>query len=490
MENLIPLFVAIPLGVAFVIPMVSRKVRWFPDVFGNITMLCLLIMAVATRGQQTIYHMGGWNTPIGIDLRLDGLTTLMLITINAIGLAATLFSVQYMRLYTSKLRYYSLFLFMVAGMNGVVLTGDLFNLFVFMEIAAISSYALVGFGCEHEELEASFKYMVLGTVASALILIGIAFTYALTGTLNMAHIATRLATTPVKTPHIFTLALFICGFGLKAALVPFHAWLPDAHPSAPAPISAMLSGVVIKAIGVYVLARLLFNVFGITPGRLLILRWLGALSMVVGVLMAIGQWDMKRLFAYHSISQIGYVVLGLGIGTPLGIVGGLYHLINHSVFKSLLFLNAGAVEYATGTRDLKKLGGLHKKMPVTGTTSLVASMSIAGIPPLNGFWSKLIIVIACVQAGYYGMGVWAIFVSLITLASFLKVQRYAFFGAPKAALAKVRSAPALMATAMILLALLCVAMAFLVVTGFETPLIVRPAADALMHGVFALIGAE
>ncbi|MCK5526717.1 MAG: monovalent cation/H+ antiporter subunit D, partial [Candidatus Latescibacteria bacterium] len=139
MENLIPLFVAIPLGVAFVIPMVSRKVRWFPDVFGNLTMLCLLMMAVATRGQQTIYHMGGWNTPIGIDLRLDGLTTLMLITINAIGLAATLFSVQYMRLYTSKLRYYSLFLFMVAGMNGVVLTGDLFNLFVFMEIAAISS---------------------------------------------------------------------------------------------------------------------------------------------------------------------------------------------------------------------------------------------------------------------------------------------------------------------------------------------------------------
>ena len=484
MESLIPLFVAIPLGVAFVIPMVSRKVRWFPDVLGNLAMLCLVAMAFVTLGQKPMYyHMGSWKPPIGIDLRLDGLTALMLITINVIGLAATLFSVEYMRLYTSKLRYYSLFLFMIAGMNGVVLTGDMFNLFVFMEIAAIASYALVGFGCEHEELEASFKYMVLGSVASSLILIGIAFTYALTGTLNMAHIAAKLATAPMNAPHIFALALFICGFGLKAALVPFHAWLPDAHPSAPAPISAMLSGVVIKAIGVYVLARLLFNVFGITPERLLVLRWLGALSMVVGVLLAIGQWDMKRLFAYHSISQIGYVVLGLGIGTPLGVVGGLYHLINHSVFKSLLFLNAGAVEYATGTRDLKKLGGLNKKMPVTGTTSLVASMAIAGIPPLNGFWSKLIIVIACVQAGAYGMAGWAIFVSMITLASFLKVQRYAFFGSVKAALAKVRRAPALMATAMILLALLCMAMAFLVVSGFETPLIVRPAADALLNGV-------
>lgn len=485
-NNLIPLFIAVPLGVAFIIPMVARKVRWIPDLFGNLTMLCLMLLSFLTIGKEGIYHMGDWQTPIGIDLRLDGLATLLLISISVVGFAATLFSVQYMQKYTSKGRYYSLFLFMVAGMNGVVLTGDLFNLYVFMEIAAISSYALVGFGCDHEELEASFKYMVLGSLASTFVLIGVAFVYGMTGSLNMAQIATRIQASGMNPPLVFALALFICGFGLKAALVPFHAWLPDAHPSAPAPVSAMLSGVVIKAIGVYVLARLLFNVFGITPGLLFILRMLGVVSMVVGVLLAIGQWDMKRLFAYHSISQIGYVILGLGIGTPLGIIGGLFHLMNHSIFKSLLFLNSGAVVYSTGTRDLKNLGGLHESMPVTGGTSMVASMSIAGVPPFNGFWSKLIIVIACVQAGLYWLALVAIFVSLITLASFLKVQKYAFFEAAKASLDEIKRAPALMAVSMIFLAVLCLATSLLVISGFEAPLLIKPAQEALTKGIFTL----
>jgi len=486
MGSLIPWFVALPLGMAFFIPMVSRRYTWVPDVVGNLTMLVLLILSVATIGNPDLFHMGAWPTPLGIDLRLDGLATLLLIAVNFIGFCATLFSVQYMEMYTSKFRYYSLFLFMVAGMNGVVLTGDMFNLFVFMEIAAISSYALVGFGCEHEELEASFKYAVLGSVASTLILVGIAIVYAMTGSLNMAQIATKIAASGFTMPLVFALALFICGFGLKAALVPFHAWLPDAHPSAPAPISAMLSGVVIKAIGVYVIVRLLFNVFGITDNLLFILRWLGAISMVVGVLLAVGQWDMKRLFAYHSISQIGYVVLGIGIGTPLGIAGGLFHLVNHSVFKSLLFLNAGSVEYASGTRQLKKLGGMNRKLPVTSATSMIASMSIAGIPPFNGFWSKLIIVLACVQAGYYGMAVWAVFVSLITLASFLKVQKYAFFDAVKGAFSGVMKEPFFMSIAMILLALCCIAMSLFVITGLKEPLLIEPAVKALTQGVFVL----
>ncbi|MBN1270147.1 MAG: monovalent cation/H+ antiporter subunit D family protein [Kiritimatiellae bacterium] len=483
MSSLIPLFVAIPLGMAFFIPMVSRRAPWAPDALGNLTMLCLTVLSFLTIGTTGIYSMGGWPARLGIDLRLDGLTTLLLIAVNGIGLAATIFSIEYMKMYTSKFRYYSLFLFMVAGMNGCVLTADLFNLFVFMEITSIASYALVAFGCEHEELEASFKYMVLGSVASTFVLLGVAFLYAVTGTLNMAQAATRLAAAGPNLPVLFALSLFICGFGLKAALVPFHAWLPDAHPSAPAPISAMLSGVVIKAVGVYVIARLLFNVFGINENLLLILRWLGAVSMVVGVLLAVGQWDMKRLFAYHSISQIGYVVLGLGVGTPLGIVGGLFHLVNHSVFKSLLFLNAGSVEYATGTRDLKRLGGLSRQMPVTGVTSMIASMSIAGIPPFNGFWSKLIIIVACVQAGFYGMAAWAVFVSLMTLASFLKVQKYAFFEAAKGALGEIRRIPAAMAVAMLVLAFCCLAMSFLVVTGLDEPLLIAPAARALMGGV-------
>lgn len=455
-----------------------------PDLLGNLTLACLAVMAFLTIGETGIYHMGAWKTPLGIDLRLDGLATLMLITINVIGLVATIFSVQYMTRYTSKLRYYSLFLFMVAGMNGVVLTGDMFNLYVFMEIAAISSYALVAFGCEHEELEASFKYAVLGSVASAFILIGVALIYGITGTLNMAQIAAKVSQMDTNRPLTLALGFFLCGFGLKAALVPFHAWLPDAHPSAPAPVSAMLSGVVIKALGIYVLARLLFNVFGVTDNLLMIVRWLGLLSMVLGVFLAIGQWDMKRLFAYHSISQIGYVAIGLGLGTPLGIVGGLFHMMNHSVFKSLLFLNAGAVEYATGTRDLKKLGGLNKNMPVTANTSLVASMSIAGVPPLNGFWSKLIIVLACVESGHYWLALAAVFVSLMTLASFLKVQKYAFFESAHSTLKKVLEVPILMRIAMLILAVLCVVMSFLVLTGLQTPLLIDEASKVLTAGVF------
>ena len=491
MTNAMPLFVAIPLGVAFFIPMIARKVKWAPDLLGNAALSLLCGMAFATIGQSGSYHMGNWTTPVGfktplgIDLRLDGLSSLMLVAVNLIGLAATIFSVDYMKRYTAKSRYYSLFLLMVAGMNGVVLTGDLFNLFVFMEVAAISSYALVAFGCEHDELEASFKYAVLGSVASSFILIGIALLYGLTGTLNMAHAATNLARGDGGRSVVLALGFFVCGFGLKAALVPFHAWLPDAHPSAPAPVSAMLSGVVIKALGVYVIARLVFNLFGPSDSLLRIVRWLGVVSMVVGVFLAIGQWDMKRLFAYHSISQIGYVALALGIGTPLGIVGGLFHMANHSVFKSLLFLNAGSVEYASGTRNLKRLGGLNQRMPVTANTSLVASMSIAGIPPFNGFWSKLIIVMACIEGGHPWLALAAVLVSLMTLASFLKVQRYAFFESARAALSQVREVPLLMRCSMLLLAALCLILSAVVITGLRSPLLIGPAAESLAE-VFSL----
>ncbi len=483
---LIPLFIAIPLAVAFLLPLVPRGRPVLSDCLANATMAGLMILAFASVGEESVYHMGAWPTPIGIDLRLDPLASLLLMAVNLVGLAAAIYSVDYMRRYTDKPRYYSLFLFLVAGMNGVILAGDLFNLYVLMEIAAVASYALVAFGCEHEELEASFKYAVLGALASTFILIAVALVYGVTGTLNMAHIASRVSDSGLDPSLLFAIALFLCGFGLKAALVPFHAWLPDAHPSAPAPVSAMLSGVLIKAIGIYVLARLIYNVFGADEGVLGLLRWLGVISMVVGGLLATGQWDMKRLFAYSSISQVGYIVLGLGLGTPLGLVGALYHLVNHSLFKSLLFLNAGAVEYATGSRNLRQLGGLNRVIPITGVTSLLASMSIAGIPPLNGFWSKLIIILACVQSGFYGFAAAAVAMSIVTLAYQLKVQRYAFFAAASPVSAPFQGEPRLMAGAMLVLAIGCVALSLLVVSGLNSPILVGPAANALLGGLLSL----
>ena len=488
LQTLIPLFIALPLTVSVLIQLLARRRAVLAGWMACLAMLAMMLMSLATIGQaaggEVIYNMGGWKTPIGIDLRMDSLTTLLVVTINTIALAVVLYAVDYMRQFTARPRFYSLFLLMVTGMNGVVMTGDLFNLYVFLEIAAIASYSLVAFGCEQEELEASFKYIVLGSVSSSLILIALALMYGVTGALNMAQVSGRVAEAGMDAPLMLAFGLFICGFAFKAALVPFHAWLPDAHPAAPAPVSALLSGVLIKAIGVYVLARLIFNVFGAEPYVLNLMCWLGVLSMVVGGLMAVGQQDIKRMFAYSSISQVGFMVLGLGLATPLGLVGALFHLVNHSVFKSLLFLNAGTVEYCTGTRRLDQLGGLNKALPVTGATSLVGSMSIAGIPPFNGFWSKLIIILACVEAGRFGFALTAVLISIVTLGYQLKVQRGAFFAALPGALGTPRREPRLMALSMVLLAAGCIALSFAVITGFADPWLVGDAQDVLSSGTF------
>jgi multicomponent Na+:H+ antiporter subunit D len=486
--DMIPYFIALPLTVSVLIQLLARRRDALAAGLAGLCMLALALMSLAAAlsgaGGEVVYNMGGWATPIGIDLRLDGLAALLLLTVNTVALAVALYAADYMHTFTARPRFYSLFLLMVTGMNGVVMTGDLFNLYVFLEISAIASYALVAFGCEREELEASFKYIVLGSVSSSLILIALALMYGVTGALNMAQVSARVAAGGMDAPLTLAFALFICGFAFKAALVPFHAWLPDAHPAAPAPVSALLSGVLIKAVGIYVLARLVFNVFGPVAGVLELLCWLGLASMVVGALAALGQNDIKRMFAYSSISQAGFIVLGFGLATPLGLVGALYHLVNHALFKSLLFLNAGAVEHCTGTRKLSELGGLNRALPVTGATSLVGSMSIAGIPPFNGFWSKLIIILACVEAGRYGFAVVAVAVSIVTLAYQLKVQHRAFFAALPEALGAVKREPRRMALAMILLAVGCVALSFAVITGLGDPLLIGDAQAVLSAGTF------
>jgi multicomponent Na+:H+ antiporter subunit D len=447
----------------------------------------------------SIYWAGNYGptTPIlGVCLVADGLSRLLLVVVNVVAFLVLLFSGDYMSRYTSRGLYYSLFFLMLAGMNGVVLTGDLFNLYVFIEVASIASYALVAFGCETEELEASFKYLVLGSLSSTIIVFGVAILYGVTGTLNMAQVAQVLAAKPSMPPAaLLGLGFFLSGFALKAAMVPFHAWLPDAHPSAPAPISAMLSGVLIKAIGVYVLFRLVFNVFGPSIGIAHVLMALGAVSMVVGVFLAVGQWDFKRLLAYHSISQMGYVVLAVGVGAEvlankgpssvanLAIFGGLFHMVNHAAFKSLLFLTSGAIEYATGTRQLKELGGLAGKMPVTSLCTRVASLSIAGVPPFNGFWSKLIIIIAVVQSGHWVLAALTVLVSFMTLMSFVKVQRYALHGKTSERTASAKEVPAGMTVPMVVLAVLCVVLG--VGACFYAPakeMIFDPAQDAMTQG--------
>jgi len=306
-------------------------------------------------------------------------------------------------------------------------------------------------------------------------------------------VSSILSTAQQDSYLLFTQIIFIAGFGLKAALMPFHAWLPDAHSSAPSPISAMLSGVLIKAIGIYSIIRLFFNMFPLSTEISTIIIILGTVSMVLGVFLAVGQWDIKRLLAYHSISQMGYVVLGVGIGmmilvnggnqsvAALSIAGGLFHLINHAVFKGLLFLNAGAIEYETGTRDLKEMGGLSEYMPVTYSTSLGASMAISGIPPFNGFFSKLVIILAAIKGKFYFLAVLAILVSIITLASFLKFQKFSFFNKQRdPGSKKISEVPFFMCFSMIGLAILCLGLSLLIFPGIRET-ILNPAVDALIN---------
>jgi multicomponent Na+:H+ antiporter subunit D len=432
---MVPFFLIIPLGAAFIMTLISRTDERIRDVFAILVTISLPVLSILTLmkvshipGSVLVHRMSGFMPPAGIAFVVDGLSAFMLVTVNSVALFVIIYSSGYMKKYTDKWKFYALFFMMVSGINGVLIASDIFNLYVFMEIAAIAAYFLVAFGTGAEELEASFKYAIMGTVASAFILLGIAFLYGYTSTLNMAGIASVISVSPQARVIQFVSVLFLMGFGLKAALVPFHAWLAYAHSSAPAPVSAMLSGVLIKALGIYAIARMFFSVFGMNAQICQILMALGVLSMIVGAILAFGQSDIKKLFAYSTVSQIGYIALALGVATPLAFVGAIFHLFNHSAVKSLLFLNSGSIEHMTGTREIDKISGVAQNAPVTGYATLLGALSISGVPPFGGFWSKLIIIFACVQAGHPFLALIAVLVSVMTLAYYFVSMSGVLFG--------------------------------------------------------------
>jgi multicomponent Na+:H+ antiporter subunit D len=482
------LFIAVPLVLASIMPLVGRVSRRFlPDALSSLAMLFMLVYSLTVGRQMVVQgtdvrRLELLGEPLGIVLAMDGFSLLMLVTIALVSFCVMLFSIDYMEHYGGKANYYALLLIMVAGMNGMVLSTDLFSLYLFLEVAAIASYGLVAYGLGHDELEASFKYLMLSAVATAFILISIAVLFGVKGTLAMGGISSGLSSPDYRYVVGICAGMFIFGFGLKAALVPFHSWLPDAHPSAPAPISAMLSGLLIKVSGIYAMTRVFLNVFGLSTGLSTVLMYLGIISIVAGALLALGQNDIKRMLAYSSISQVGYIILGIGLGTPLGILGALFHILNHALAKGLLFLNSGAIEHSTGTRALDKMGGLASKMPITAGTSVVGSLAIAGVPPLNGFWSKLLIIIGLIQAQRYGFAMVAVLASIITLWYYLLIQRRAFFGKLNEAWKGIREAPFWMSAAVIVLALCCI------VIGVAFPFVLnglmKPAADVLNAGIF------
>ncbi|HEC77757.1 MAG TPA: NADH/ubiquinone/plastoquinone (complex I) [candidate division WOR-3 bacterium] len=485
--SFIPLYFALPLISAFLIPIIGKIYKPLVWIWSTIVSFILFILALygITVSQQVpmlVYKMGNWPPPFGIVMAFDGLSALMVLSIAVIVFAACFFSIKYMSHYTGQWKFYTLLMLMTTGMMGIAVTGDLFNMFVFLEIAAISSYALVAFGVDAEELEASFKYIVMGEIGGLTFLLAIALIYAKTSTLNLADISNSLQAIRGTTFFWTVLTLFLFAFSIKAALVPFHSWLPDAHPAAPAPISSLLSGIFIKVLGIYTTARIVFNVFGLTrasdPVFFNILIALGLLSIAFAGLTALNQRDYKRLLGFSSISQIGYIMLGFGIGNFYGIAGALFFILAHALAKGLLFLTSGAVVYSAGTRDLEKLAGLGEQMPTTAWSWRFGFLSLAGIPPLAGFFAKMFIIMGAIKAGYLWLAIVGILLSLLTLGYLLKIENFVFMKKGKN---KVGKAPFSMRIAMVFLVVLIL----LVGIGFQPIMdfVVGPAAQALLRGI-------
>jgi hydrogenase-4 component B len=431
-----------------------------------------------------IFHFPILNSDMVV--ACDPLSAIFLAIIGVLALLSSLYSIGYItdRHYEreSLLRYYPFFFLFLVGMIGVTVAWDLFFFLLCWEVMTLASYFLVVFEGENRvSLRAGFKYFVITHIGTACLIAAFLILRHWGGSFAFAGARQAFGALEGGRPlllHAVLLLLFI-GFGTKAAIFPLGDWLPDAHPAAPSPISCLLSGVMIK-LGVYGILRLFF---ALAPPSHAITIWggiiafFGALSLFVGTMEALAQHDSKRLLAFHSMGQMGYIFLGIGIGiaflrispalSAAGFIGGIFHLINHACFKGLLFLNAGSALIRAGTRELDRLGGLSRLMPLTAVTAVIASFAIAGVPPLNGFASKWLLYQTSLFAGlqlpaFLLFGLAALFISAVTLASFVKFLATIFFGQPSAHAAEriaagdVREVPATMAVSQVTLAVACV----------------------------------
>lgn len=435
---------------------------------GAFVLIAALIKPVFIDGNVISYWMGNWEPvagyAIGIGYEIDALGLFFALLVVTTILLSGIYSVKYMSRDHHLGHYYTLYLMLSGAVLGLVLTGDIFNMFVMIEIMTFAAVALTAFrNRTFGALEASFKYLIIGSIGSSLTLAGIALLYAQCHTLNMAQLSAVLSTgyTPVTT---LAFALMFAGFGVKSYIVPFHAPAADSYMTAPTSVSMLFSGMVNKA-GVYGMIRLTYIIFRAMdiPAMNFLLVTFGTVTMFIGVTMALAQHNFKRLLAFHSISQIGYVITAIGLGTALGLSSGLFHAMNHTLFKGLLFLCAGAVLYATGTCDLDRLGGLSKRMPKTTICFLIGAFSISGLPPFNGFASKWMIYQSIFQKatetgnfGYAFATIVALVVSVMTLASFIKVTQAVFFGQLPDHLKETKEVPFLMRLPMWIMAGLCI----------------------------------
>ena len=419
-------YLLIPLFAAVIIPFAARCRRKLADIIAGVTLLAGLANLAWLALRPSVIN-GDFA-----DIPGDGLSLLLVATIYLIGFCVTFFSAWFMdEELPNRPAYYSLILVSVAAMTGVVTTSDFFTLYVFIEVLAVTTFALITTNESAGGIEGALKYFFLTFPASALIIVGLAVLLLTLGSLSFENLRIFMSSDIPSGPVTFGAALMLLGFLIKSGVVPFHAWTPDAYQGAYAPVSAHLAGIVTKISGVYAIVKLaaLLRFFdGRAQGLSEMLMFLGMLSIAVGALAALRQKDFKRMLAFSSISQVGYIVLAAGLGTPLAIMGAVFHLVNHATFKTVLFLNSASLEKSAGTTDMDKLGGLEHSMPWTSWTSVVALLSTAGVPPLSGFWSKLLIILALWESGLKTYAVLALLFSIVTLAYFMVMQRKVFFG--------------------------------------------------------------
>ncbi len=484
---------------AFLIVMLGRNkavrnVLALLSVTASFCFLAALVKPVMINGEIIAYWMGGrvpaGGYAIGIALEVDALSLFFGLLVATAVLVSCIYSIQYMSHDHNVREYYTLFLMLSGGVMGLVLSGDIFNMFIMVEILTFAAVALTAFrNTAKGALEAAFKYLVVGSMGSTCILVGTIMLYAQVHTLNFAQLS-ALIPGNLNNATKLSFALLFIGFGTKAFIVPFHPLAADAHGAAPASISVLISGVLTKS-GIYGIIRLcyfLFQSMGLGTVQFMLV-FFGCMSMFICVTMALAQHDFKRLLAFHSISQIGYVLTAVGLCTALGISAGLYHAMNHTLFKGLLFLAAGAVLHQTGTTDLDRLGGLSRKMPWTTVLFLIGAFSISGIPPFNGFASKWMIYQAtyekAVESGNIGfllVTIIALITSVLTLASFVKVSQSVFFGQLPKEYENVKEVSFGMRFAMCIFALLCV------LTGLFPDVVTRYLTEPAANAVFNVTG--
>lgn len=427
----------------------SRLVWLFALVTSGIAFLisALLLQQVMTSG-TIVYEIGGWDAPWGIEYRIDQLNAFLLLIISAISTVVLFAADTSIRKEIPANRhtlFYILYLLSLAAMLGIVATGDAFNIFVFLEISSLSAYALIALGRDRRALWAAFQYLIMGTIGATFILIGIGLMYQMTGTLNIEDLSKRLPEV-AQTRTVFTaFAFVIVGICLKLAMFPLHLWLPNAYAYAPSIVTAFFAATATK-VAIYLLIRFTFSVFGLSfsfthlPLQTLFVS-LGLIGIFSASIAAIYQSNIKLLFAYSSIAQIGYMIVGFSLTTVAGLTATLLHLFNHALMKGALFLALGAVVYRIGGVQLSQFHGLGRSMPITMAAIVVGGLSLIGVPLTVGFVSKWYLVLAVLENGWWPVAVLILLGSLLAIVYVWKIVEAAYFKPAPAGTESIKEAP-------------------------------------------------